>query len=90
MVARIEYTEESQARIIIEQQALGNTLVEIQKHNDGNYLVFAEPTDDLRTKREKWIDACPGFADLDDFKNWLRKEPQGKSRHDVAGKDKTK
>lgn len=72
---RIKYTDQNRSRLIADEETIGNVLIEDQRYVDGKFLVFAEPTDDLRSEREKWIDACPGFADLDDFKNWLRKEP---------------
>lgn len=58
----LDYTDETREAIIAEQEALGFTLIEDQRHFDGNHLVFedskpprdlAAEVDDLKARVEK-------------------------------------
>ena len=48
----VDYTDETKKSIIAEQKALGFSLVEDQRHFDGNHLVFddGKPVRDLATR----------------------------------------
>jgi len=65
----IDYTDETRDALIAEQEALGFTLVEDQRHFDGNHLIFAdgkpEPVRDLAAELDE-INAK--IADYDDLK----------------------
>ena len=48
MFIKISWKSESEIpALLAEQEALGNTLKEIQNHFDGNFLIFEKPVRDL-------------------------------------------